>query len=327
MNCKIKKLFCIYLLLLATAFIYAQNINIPDKVYECQGCTKSVFKFKGGVLTLKQQGQKFDVSEKYKDDIQCLINCKVLPPLYQYYIANRIANYFMYHEGNRDSVIKYMEIAFEASPFNFCKTNYMFDDWVQNDPFYKDFLPMYIRMLSEDIWKEKIKQCGECCPETLTIKPYNPIKEIPTNVNYYKELRSIFDNDQKYRSGYQDSTFTTLQPILDQKNRDMLDSLYNIYGLPYKNEVTSQGVDAAFYVLMHSTDCEWNKKWIDRYLAAYKNGETNSVSVSIPIDRLFQYGNDSIYNYKIAFCDKADIFLEEMRKKYGINLAEKLGFD
>lgn len=322
-----KKLLCLCSLLLLLNTTYAQKMEVPEEVYECDGCTKSVLKYGGGVLTMKIQGQKFDVNKKYRDDLNCLWNCKELTPRNRYSIADRIAAYFMYHDGNQDSVIKYMEIAFEASPFNFCKTNYKFDDWVQNDPFFKDFYPMYIRMLSEDIWQEKIKQCQECCPETLIIEPYNPVKETPTNLDYYHALRIVPINDQKYRSGYQDSLFTNLQPIFDQRNRDLLDSLYNIYGLPYKEEVTSQGVSALWYVLMHSTDCDWSRKWIDRLLSAYENGITRSTSVQAPLNRLFQYRDNSMYDYEKAFCDDADAFLEEMRQKHGVELAKQLGFD
>lgn len=321
------QLFYIYVFLIASIATFAQQVKVPEEVYKCDGCTENVFRYKGGLTALKSQCKKFNVSEKYKDDIKCLLACKKLPPLNRYYIANRIAGYFMYYDGNRDSVIKYMEIAFEASPHNFCKTNYMFDDWIQNDPSFKDFAPMYIRMLSDDIWEEKIKQCKECCPETLTIEAKNNKKEVPINKEYYTALLIIAQNDQKHRNGSHDSTFTNIQPRLDKENRDMLDSLYKIYGLPYKDEVTSKGISACWLVLMHSTDCDWNRKWIDRYLAVYENGETKSVSVAVPIDRLFQYGEDSLYGYEKAFCDDANIFLAKMRKKYGIELAKKLGYD
>ncbi len=45
--------------------------------------------------------------------------------------------------------------------------------------------------------------------------------------------------------------------------------------MPDGDQVTSEGTMNSFMVLHHSTNCEWNKKWLPRFLTNHPEIEYN----------------------------------------------------
>ena len=62
----------------------------------------------------------------------------------------------------------------------------------------------------------------------------------------------------------QDSTISWFQDSLDLANRIKLDSLFELYHFPPVNQVSKKNQEVAWIILHHSTDSEWNKKWLVR---------------------------------------------------------------
>ena len=115
------------------------------------------------------------------------------------------------------------------------------------------------------------------------------------SLGYYeltKELKDIRRLDQKYRNGdVQNERFVRLQPNLDEHNRIKLDSLYAIYGFPSIEKVGFRGYDVAWLVLHHSSDCQWNSKWLGRFLDDWSsNGSGDFNSLMITVRRHYQVG-------------------------------------
>lgn len=87
----------------------------------------------------------------------------------------------------------------------------------------------------------------------------------PTIIQGYADrLRKIEKNDQKERGN--PNIDWNVQDRLDEMNRNRLDDLYEKYGFPSIELVGTELASSAFMVLHHSTDCEWNKKWLPRFV-------------------------------------------------------------
>lgn len=110
---------------------------------------------------------------------------------------------------------------------------------------------------------------------------YTRTLESDEKVEYLKELTRIKVLDQQYRKGrLNDSTFVFLQPQIDLENRHKIDSLHCVYGFPTFDKVGIRGCDVAWLVLHHSSDCQWNYKWLKKYLDYYlvqEDGDLNSL--------------------------------------------------
>ena len=110
---------------------------------------------------------------------------------------------------------------------------------------------------------------------------------------YLNELLILENLDQKYRIGnVEDENFLNLQPNLDSKNREKLDSLYCIYGFPNKSNVGYKGFSAAWLLMHHSSDCRWNTKWLKRFLSNHIVDDGKDLrSLLITINRHYSYEN------------------------------------
>ena len=151
-------------------------------------------------------------------------------------------------------------------------------------------------------------------------------KETPTNQIYYNALLKISNNDQKHRENMNEPFFQELQKELDAQNRVKLDSLYEMYGMPTKEMVTSSGVGTLLFIMLHSTDCDWTKKWIIRCLDAYVQKINSFRSVEIVINRFFYTGDNNVYGYKETICEDSELFLEKLRSRYSKIIAQNFGF-
>ncbi|MGB0862887.1 MAG: hypothetical protein ACPG19_04240 [Saprospiraceae bacterium] len=321
------KLIFTAILLFLTTTLPAQDIPRDSILNVCDVCSKRSLGTNSGLFFVKKNS-----SPKEKDlfKVKECFTCNALPLEYKYALANRIAASYMYQNESKDSVIKYMNLARSYSPMLFCEDNYRQDYWIEDidKEFFKDFKPMYIRLLSEEIWKKEIKRCNICCPEAIAeaTKDEKKEKETPTNQIYYNALLKISNNDQKHRENMNEPFFQELQKELDAQNRVKLDSLYEMYGMPTKEMVTSSGVGTLLFIMLHSTDCDWTKKWIIRCLDAYVQKINSFRSVEIVINRFFYTGDNNVYGYKETICEDSELFLEKLRSRYSKIIAQNFGF-
>lgn len=130
----------------------------------------------------------------------------------------------------------------------------------------------------------------------------------------------IMSNDQKYRGGK--GVNWTLQNPLDLRNRDYLDSLYTTYNS--FSDFSRYELDAFSFVLHHSDDCEWNKKWILIWLKEISQHDMKGGA-------LFGQAMIRMLEPEIGVCWNKDsestrVFIDRLKKKFSHNLAIQYGY-
>ena len=139
------------------------------------------------------------------------------------------------------------------------------------------------------------------------------------NKKYYNALKNIGKDDQKERKKG-DNMDWDIQNSLDESNRHKLDSLFTLYGMPYVDVVSSEGLMLAFMVLHHSTDCEWNEKTTRRFLVLDEEIEEH-------ISQLFSFYLYRNYNEQDGICSEKANYFEGLRfSKDSIFIKKSLDF-
>ena len=146
------------------------------------------------------------------------------------------------------------------------------------------------------------------CPKTSFVEK----KEIYSN----KLFQLISDKDQLYRkqigSNILDSndTLWVKQNKLDHNNRSLLDSLYMTEKM--KIFIDPMHAKVIWRVLHHSTDCDWNERWIKVIFEAIHHNKTNFGFISQTLERF--------YNPTDGYCTKqrqSNVnIIEELKKLY-----------
>lgn len=186
-----------------------------------------------------------------------------------YWLNSTIANKMIMFE-RLDSVSKYSIAAFELDEVTQCREyiSHHISSVIQDSSFFqKHFLdtttyaPLveirtfcqenYLEAALEKIKMEKLEKAKQSSMNSI-------------NQTYLNDLVNISINDQKERK--KKDLNWEIQNRLDTQNRRSLDSLYSLYGFPSKEKVTDDGLMNAFFVLHHSTDCQWNEIWTRRFL-------------------------------------------------------------
>lgn len=74
-----------------------------------------------------------------------------------------------------------------------------------------------------------------------------------------------------------------------------------------------------WYVLQHSTDCEWNKKWLVRFLDAIEKGEYTPTFLDKTFERFF--------HTETGYCKESKgFFIEYLKCKYPKEYAKRFGY-
>lgn len=112
--------------------------------------------------------------------------------------------------------------------------------------------------------------------------------------------------DQKYRgTGEMEK-----QKILDQVNRDFIDSIYAI-----KKSIAGFDEDEIYQFSMvahHSEDCDWVYKWTERFIELYNDGYKGNTLLTALFDRMF--APDGYCTEQDT--QKRDFFMYMIRNKY-----------
>jgi len=141
-------------------------------------------------------------------------------------------------------------------------------------------------------------------------------QEADLNKPYVKALKKIAKADKKERK--KKKIDWNIQNRLDSLNRIELDRLYERYGFPSRARVGARGFVRAFLVLHHSTDCEWNERWIARFLEHYSANNLNGI---------FSFCLYRNYNQETGFCKDQAGYLEGLKMKHPEVLSELLDFE
>ena len=218
-----------------------------------------------------------------------------------------------------DTVELYLNKAQKANPIYFCRLVKMIHNDFQKEVFKKDKLKYFASDFSKEWWMEFTENCKKIKVDSSQLSKTRKLEEI-LNPNYLADLKKLMDLDQKYRTDL-DSFF--LQATVDLQNRISLDSLYDLYGFPNQKQTGKKGSEIAWFILHHSTDCDWNKKWIMRFLNVYQSGQTRIHFLNKTIERF--------YHPEKGFCSKKDkesaqAFILLLKKKYPKEYAKRFGY-
>ena len=197
------------------------------------------------------------------------------------------------------NVIKNAKASFDAMPKEICTEYIKIHMWSQDD----DPFPMQNHFL-DVLEDEEIRSIRAHCQDNYKEIYVTKLKERKAKQKTEMQKSSIIDaytnaleiieiNDQLERA--KSNIVWEIQNELDASNRAKLDVLYDQYGFPNIDVVGSELARSAFMVIHHSTDCEWNKKWIPRFV---KYDELNEYG---DILAFFFYRN---FNNKDGICTK-----------------------
>lgn len=206
-----------------------------------------------------------------------------------------------------DSIVRFARMAIAYDSDWYCSM--LHKEMNLNEELVKRFKKHHV-LESEEL-REKIFLNFEC---DLTVNKEissSSVKSKIQNKEYFDALSLLEIKDQNER--LDDNSLSTRQSTFDNQNRVSLDSLYSIYGFPTLEQVGQDGLESAWLVLQHSTDCEWNKKWFIRFLDAYSKNQINQYFLSFTFKRFYEPGKGHC-RQKDEVGSKA--FLEMLKEKY-----------
>jgi hypothetical protein len=237
-------------LLLLALVLYAISSQSQDCNYD-YSYSPNVKLSNGYVIQKSKQIEWLDDINQRKICLDVAVNRNE-----RYWLNNSIANW-IYFVDNIDSIVQYVVSAFNIDAISFCD----------------DYMSVYEASLIKDYNFDSYYLHMDTNPELSKIKSYcQENYESQFNQEYIDALDRISFRDQHGRVGQ--PVNWEIQNKFDKMNRITLDSLYNIYGFPSVSKVTNQKIQNAFMVMHHSTDCDWNEKWIERWLE--HNDKVNS---------------------------------------------------
>ncbi len=239
-----------------------------------------------------------------------------------YWLNNKLANRISLVDSD-DSVIDYTIAAFHLDSVLFCKEYINIHNKTQSEDSY--FKPYFL----DHVTDENLIEVRDYCKDTYLehsleiIRNYEEKKRKESesknlNVAYMEAFKEIDANDVMERGAKKKEINWDIQGRMDSINRSKLDELYEKYGFPSKDIVKSEGVKSAFLVLHHSTDCEWNIKWTERFLEHYDE---------IGMGEIFQFYLFRNFNKKDGQCKNYTEYIESLKTgKYStiVNRAQGL---
>lgn len=225
----------------------------------------------------------------------------------KYWFGNTLANKYA-QLSEIDSSIKYTKLAYSLDSESFC-SEYISLYVSSLDV---DF-PFKLHYLDTEAFDELHELNSDCKNRFLAnalldkqkkrLAQEEELKMDSHLKTYFEALNEIGERDQEERK--KSNLNWNVQRTLDALNRLALDSLFEKYGFPFKDVVTSQGLSTAFMVLHHSTDCKWNEHWTRRFL---KNIDAEDLG---PIFSFYFYRN---FNEEDGSCTWNTNFIKELKE-------------
>ena len=93
-------------------------------------------------------------------------------------------------------------------------------------------------------------------------------------------IQIMFNNDQRYRIVFD---YKKQQP-LDQRNQQLLDSIFTNYGFPGRTKVSMYYASHIITIFLH-TDEDFQGKWLPLIIQAFKKNEIDKGNIKIVLDR------------------------------------------
>jgi len=286
-------------------------------------CTVMIF-FCLKVSSLNGQGTLFVLSNS-TDSVDAAYFFKKLNSIDTTLLnKTELANYFFRkssaeaYKNNSVNAENLLKKSFKKDSIWFCKKiNLLLNHFRTNKTILANKKTFFIDDISEKVGNRYLSNCQICCKEIKTPKKSKLLQV--ENMKYSERLEALIEQDQKYRT--EDTIIWKIQDKIDFKNRKILDSLYHKYDFPSLNKVSKNAQHAAWLILHHSTDCEWNEKWIIRFLDAYKRKEIEGGFLSQTITRF--------YHPTGGFCEeeKRKTFISLLTNKYPKEYGDLFGYN
>ena len=288
-------LLCINILLGNVIFAQSENLVLY--------CTNKTDKAKVNIKKRLEQTKKYlENSESKTRNAQLL---------------HFIANLYYCLEYPEDTVKYYLENAFLEDSNWLCRRTKSLSE----DPAFANIGVYYASNFSANWWQmhcERCKRiCGDCKLEKINVEEeadINPNKKI----NYQQKIFEIGVQDQSFR-GKNIGNWST-QTIIDSINRVQIDSLYDLYGFPSKDNVSKKCQEYVWLVVHHSTNCEWTKKWIIRFIDAFRTDSLYPNFLKETIRRFFEPNQ--------GYCKEGgENFIQLLKSRYPPKYGELFGYD
>lgn len=239
---------------------------------------------------------------------------------------HRIASVHYCLDSPRDTILYYMNKCRNADPNLACK--YFQETSKKMSAPSDPFGGLYVMSDFDSIWWNNFLSNCEILPDYSISIGDKSKNNIETDILLESEYSEILDTleyrDQFYRkvmaeSQFIDTMILKLQYEIDRSNRKTLDSLFLEFGFPTAEKVGQNGLNAAWLVLHHSIDCEWNIKWIYYFLNNYNRDSYKNLFLDHTISRFFDpidgYCNkDSVIDLRDSISIKYD---NHISKIYG----------
>lgn len=147
------------------------------------------------------------------------------------------------------------------------------------------------------------------------------------------ELEKIYENDQKIRIELQKSievyginsiivdSLKNVMIIKDSLNETYIKSFFNEYGFLGKSVVGEKGIEAEWLVIQHSTDLQFQQKWLPEIWRLSSIGELPNEMAAMLDDRLrLRTGLRQLYGTQFKWNpDNNEWQLEEIEDPENIN--------
>lgn len=304
-----KKLF------LVVTFFWLSNFNAFSQKTDCEELLTScrpAFTMQTYVPT--ESGIKFRT--KMIEDIKyCIEQSRNLENHQLSRLHMSLANNLYFEDSlDHEPIVSNVLKSFNLDTIGFCKSYVSVVG---------DYGPIFISTFNKyfiDIMKsQEIDKLKNYCLSNFEVPEKVKLVDEYSNETYRKVLDSISIMDQEYRNGF----VTDLPPeqdVLDQNNRMLIDELFEKYGFPTEDQV-GLGTNTVYHVMLHSKDCEWNKKWIELFI---QNRDKNVIS-----DAEIAWFFDRFFKPKDGFClenGEGKRFVSRLLKKYSKVVAKEAGY-
>lgn len=178
---------------------------------------------------------------------------------------------------------------------------------------------VYQPYIQVSIWDNCKSQCNASPGPSDSVQTMNDTKNkrnlTENDIKYYRSRLVLIGEKDQQRTEHDWGT----QNNLDSINRVELDELYNKFGFPSLNTIGEDAFTSAIMILHHSSDCEWNEKWLLRFinnyhdLSKYKN--------------LFNFMILRTYGNELGICNLSQNAKNKLNTNYDREVLNTLGID
>ncbi len=247
------------------------------------------------------------ILENYKKLKEVDINLLDSTDLAIYYLNKSSLNLYT----TNDSALIFFNKAYSLKPKLVCNIMNIIsetDRITKHSWFLKDLLDF-----DEDLF------LNECMAKRLL---RGKIKNSEVDSSVLQKTIMLRDQQERGKDGSENKINWQIQDSLDKLNRVYVDSLYETLNQNLTN-LKQVDLDAFTFVLQHSVDCEWNKKWINIWLNEISNKRRGGALFGPAIKRFYTEGKYCLEKDAKGSAD----FINLLKTKYPTSILKVYNLD